>query len=89
MKKHLLYYISPCVLASVFCLLAIITGFVEKQSSDGWSMVLVVLFLPSLFVLLIADFVVKLTTKGNLLLVWIIEVVLVAIMIIFNKLYFF
>lgn len=81
MKKHWLYYISPCILASVICVIGIITGLVGMQSSGGWSFIAVIIFGPALAILLVADFGVKVLTKGNLLYIWIIEVIIVVIMI--------
>lgn len=89
MKKSFLYYISPCILAAVISLIATIIGFAEKQSTEGWSFLLVIIFLPALFLLLLVDFLVKLVIKENVLSIWIMEAVFVAIMIICFKLCFY
>ena len=88
MKRSWLFYISPCILASVICVFAIIIGIIEKQSSGGWSYLLVIIFLPGLFILLLADFLIKALTKGNVLYIWIIEVVVVAVLIFWSKNHF-
>ncbi len=79
MTKHWLYYISPCILASVICLLGIIAGFAGLHSSGGWSFIAVLMFAPALPVLLIADWLVKTFTKGRVLYIWIIELILIVI----------
>lgn len=83
MNKHWLYYISPCILASVICVIAIIAGFAGMQSSGGWSFIAVIIFGPALGLLLVTDFAVKVLTKGNLLYIWIIEAIVVAITFIY------
>lgn len=85
MNKHWLYYISPCILASVICIIGIVTGLASMQSSGGWSFISVIIFGPALAILLVADFLVKMLTKGNLLYIWIIEVIIVVIMILWLK----
>jgi hypothetical protein len=85
MKKHWLYYISPCILASVICVIGIIAGLAGMQSSGGWSFIAVLIFGPTLAVLFIADIVVKMLTKGNLPYIWIIETIIVVITILYLK----
>jgi hypothetical protein len=85
MNKHWLYYISPCILASVICAIGIFTGFAKMESSDGWSFIAVIIFVPTLAILLVADFLVKMLTKGNLLYIWIIEIIVIVITIIVFK----
>ena len=85
MKKHWLYYISPCILASVICIIGIVAGFAGMQSSGGWSFIAVIIFGPALAILLVADFLVKILTKGRLLYIWIIEVIIVVILILWEK----
>jgi hypothetical protein len=85
MNKHWLYYISPCILASVICVIGIVTGLADMQSSGGWSFVAVIIFGPVLAFLLVADFAVKILTKGNLLYIWIVEVIIVVIVVLYLK----
>jgi hypothetical protein len=85
MKKHWLYYISPCILGMVICLIGIIAGLADMQKSGGWSWILVYLFGPALLILLVADVIIKIITKGKVLYIWITEVILIAIMIVWFK----
>lgn len=85
MNKHWLYYISPCILASVICAIGIFEGFAKMESSQGWSFIGVVILIPALAILLVVDFAVKVLTKGNLRYIWIIEVIIVIIMILLLK----
>lgn len=79
MKKHWLYYITPCILASLLALVFTIMGLVDSNYSGGNSVILVFFLLPALLVLLLADWLVKSLTKGKLLYIWIIELILVVI----------
>jgi hypothetical protein len=85
MNKNWLYYISPCILASVICVIGIITGLAALQSSGGWSFIAVMIFGPALVILFVADILVKMLTKGNLLYIWIIEIIIVIITILWFK----
>ena len=89
MKRSWLYYISPCMLAIVICVIGIIAGFASMQSSGGWSYILVIIFAPAIFILLGVDWLVKTITKGNILYIWIIEVIVIIIMIFWynNRMY--
>lgn len=69
----------------MICVIGIVTGLASMQSSGGWSFIAVIIFGPALAILLVADFLVKMLTKGNLLYIWIIEVIIVVIMIIWLK----
>lgn len=88
MKRSWLFYVSPCILAAVICIMAIVFGILGKESSGGWSYLLVIIFLPGLFILLLADFLIKALTKGNVLYIWIIEAVVIAILIFWSKNHF-
>lgn len=83
MNKHWLYYISPCILASVFAFVFTLIGFISLGQSGGYSIILVLFFLPALCIYLVLDWLVKRITKGNLLYIWIIEIILVAIGLLF------
>ena len=85
MNRSWLYYISPCALAAVLCLIGIIQGLVEMRSSDGWSYLAVIIGIPALFILLVVDIVVKMITKGKVLFIWIFEIIAIVILVIWYK----
>ena len=85
MNRSWLYYISPCALAAVLCLIGIIQGLVEMRSSDGWSYLAVIIGIPALFILLVVDIVVKMITKGKVLYIWIFEIIAIVILVIWYK----
>lgn len=80
MKKHWLYYLSPCILAAMICVFEIIRGLAGLQSSGGWSFFIVIILGPTLAILLVADFTVKMFTE-NLRSIWIIETIIVLLAI--------
>jgi hypothetical protein len=82
MKKHWLYYISPCTIAAVFLLLALIDGVVDL-GGPGW--VLVWPFVLLWLLVLGLGFIIKTLTKGNVLYIWIFESILVALAAILIK----
>ncbi|HEY8896685.1 MAG TPA: hypothetical protein VIM79_17800 [Niastella sp.] len=75
MKKHWLYYITPCTLASVIVLIFCIMGLAE----GGFGIIPFFFGLPALCILIALDWLVKKITKGKLLYIWIIELILVVI----------
>lgn len=75
MKKHWLYYLSPCILAALFCLFGIYAGYNGDQEGDRWSGFAMVIYGCVLVMLLIADYLIKHVTKGNVLLLWILELI--------------
>lgn len=81
MKKHWLYYITPCILASMICVFEIIRGLADLQSSGGWSFFTVIILGPTLAILLVADFTVKMFAGEDLRKIWISEVIIVLLTI--------
>lgn len=77
--KKALRYLSPCILAVIFCLLAIITGYAKMESSGGWSYLAVIIFLPVLITAVIIDIIVKLIFKEKILYIWLVEIVLLVV----------
>lgn len=75
MKKHWLYYITPCIMASAIVLIFCIMGLVE----GGFGIIPLFFCLPVLCVFIALDWLVKKITKGKLLYIWIIEIILVVI----------
>ena len=77
--KKVLYLLSPCILAAVFCVIAIITGYLQMESSGGWSYLAVIIFLPVLISAIVIDIFARLLLRKKLLLFWITETVLLII----------
>jgi hypothetical protein len=84
MKQHWLYYLSPCILASVYCVIELIAGLRMGE----WGIFFMLIFGSALFILLSADLFVKAFSNGKVLRVWLIEIVVVVILIICYSLYF-
>jgi hypothetical protein len=79
MKKHWLYYTTPCILASVIAIIISIIGIIDVSQSGDYRIILVSFLLPTLCISLGLDWLVKKITKDNLLYVWIIEIILIVI----------
>ena len=76
MKKHWLYYITPCILASLVCVFGLFIGLTSlwKEEDDGD---FIRIFAGAgLTILLITDHLVKALTKGNVRNLWIIEIII-------------
>jgi hypothetical protein len=85
MKRHLLYYFSPCILVAIVVLIKIVIGFQGLMQFVSWRFYspLIEIF-SALIVLVVTDWPVKKYTKGNVIYIWIIEAILISI-----GLYFF
>lgn len=79
MLKKILYFLSPCVVVILFCIVVMIVSWFQLEQSGGWSMLGVIIFLPVLIAAGIADLVVKLTLKKRLPYVWLTEIILLII----------
>jgi hypothetical protein len=79
-KTKWLNIISPCTIAIVFCVIAIISSLASKIKGDLNSLTLPI-FLPSIIILLVVDIIVKYFAKRRVLYVWIIELALLALLI--------
>ena len=75
MKKSWLYYITPCIMAAAIVLIFSIMGLAE----GGFGIILFVFCLPALCIFIALDWLVKKITKGKLLYIWIIEIILIVI----------
>ena len=81
MKKHWLYYISPCILAAAICVFEIVKGLADLKRSEGWSFFSVIIGGPTLAILLVADFTVKMFAGEDPRKIWIIEGIIIALLI--------
>jgi hypothetical protein len=82
MKRSWWYYFSPCIITAIVLVITIIAGFVSLEETEGWIYITIMVFVPALFMLLLADFIVKALTYGNVKSIWRVEIVVVTILII-------
>ena len=87
-KWKWLYIISPCVIVAVSLLFEIISSSVDRDHSGGWSMLGVIILLPILFVVIVADLVIRLLVKKQVLYLWLIETAVLLIAFLVYKNYF-
>ena len=80
MKRPWLYYISPCILAAIILLYPIIL-FLSDMDQDRW-VIFIMFLVPTFFILLLVDFVIKALTQGNVSQIWMSESILIAIALI-------
>ena len=78
MKRPWLYYISPCTILAILCLVPIIFS-LTMENPDGLQYVMLLMFVPSILVLLVIDYVIKSATNGRVLYIWIIEPIFIAL----------
>lgn len=71
---------TPCILAAAICVIEILRSIANLKHSDGWSFLTLIIFGPVLAIILVGDFIVKMVTD-NLLYIWIIEGIIIAIII--------
>jgi len=80
MKRPWLYYITPSTIAAVLCFVLIIEGFVEsKDFDDAGNYFFVIVFVAIILILIAIGFAVRSATRDNVLYIWIIEAVILAI----------
>jgi hypothetical protein len=85
MKRHPLYYFSPCVLVAIVVLIKIIIGFQGLMYFISLRFYTPIIEMFSALLILVAvDWPVKKYTKGNVIYIWVIEAILISI-----GLYFF
>ncbi len=81
-ERNWLRILSPCILCAVFSVVAILISMLQLKSSQGWSLLGVIIYLPFLLILLTIDIVLKVVIKVNTLLLWLIEISLIVFVII-------
>jgi hypothetical protein len=79
MNKRWSYYTTPCILVSVIAFIVAVIGLASIEEGEGFSIVFLFFFFPASFILMTVDWLVKKITKGNLLYIWIIEIILIII----------
>ncbi|MCS3798797.1 hypothetical protein GGD38_004167 [Chitinophagaceae bacterium OAS944] len=75
MIKRWLYYITPFILASLFCLFGVYAGYSGDQEGDRSSGFAMIVYGCVLVMLLIADYLVRRVVNGNVLHLWILELI--------------
>ncbi len=80
---------SPAVWAMLFCLLMIIAGLADMDKSQGWSLIIVWIFLPFLLTLLVLDLLLRFYFRVTTKKLWLIEFacVLLCFMLFWIKFY--
>lgn len=85
MKRHLLYYFSPCIIVAIVVLIKILIGYEALMHFISWKFYTPMIEIFGAFLaLVVVDYPVKKYTKGNVIYIWIIEAILISI-----GLYFF
>ncbi len=83
-KSNWLFIVSPCLLAALICLYGIIDSYLDMGHSKGWSFIGVIILVPILVIVLVADLLLKYFLKGRTGLLWLIEIVLIAIIFLYQ-----
>ncbi len=86
-RRNWLYIISPCVIATAFSLIVIISSYLNMENSGGWSFIGVIIFVPIFLIILAIDFWVKILVRKKVLYVWLAESILILIMFFIYRTY--
>jgi hypothetical protein len=70
---------SPAVLGIIFSIIGIIVSYLDMKSSGGWSFLGVLIFTPVFAILLAIDFIIKLLIKDKTLIIWLLELLALAL----------
>jgi Kef-type K+ transport system membrane component KefB len=81
--RKLFFYISPCLLVSIYCIIAIIGSYSEMESSKGWSFLGVIIFKPILICTVLTDIAARIMLYKKILLFWIIEILAITVIFYF------
>jgi hypothetical protein len=87
-KTNWLYILTPCILASAFSIFAIVYSYAGMKSSGGWSFIGVIIYAPILILLIGIDLIVKMLAKRNVAIVWVVELMVVALIAFLVNYYF-
>ena len=85
--KNWFYIISPCIIAGALALLAIIDSYLDMENSGGWSFLGVLIAVPFLAFVIVADLIIKSVVKKKVLYVWIVEGTIITAIIFAIKYY--
>jgi len=80
MKRPWLYYISPFTLLALFSVVFLVMALAEINKHESYSIVEVFVYAIAILLLIVFDIVIKQTTNGKILYIWIIEAVIVALL---------
>ncbi len=78
-KRDWFRIFSPAILGIIFSVFAIIISFASFESTGGWSYLGVIMFAPVFLILFSLDFVLKLFFKRNTLIIWLVELISLAL----------
>jgi len=87
MKRDWLYILSPCIIAAIFTIVGMITALFALGPSGGWSFLAVIIGLPFLLTIVVADIILKYFITKKTGLIWLIEIIIVGIGIFILKSY--
>jgi len=73
------YILSPCVIAAAVILIGLIQSAATIKSSQGWNALGLIYGIPLLLLIIGIDAVIKLLVKKKIGLVWLIELILIAV----------
>jgi hypothetical protein len=79
-----LYKFSPMIICSMASVVGVIYYGILINQSDGWSLIGVLIYVALMPVFYVFDFLVKFTVNSNVRKIWIIEVVILIIMLVFR-----
>jgi hypothetical protein len=79
MKRDWLRIFSPAFSGIIISIAGIVISFIELGSSGGWSYIGMIVLAPILGGLIVLDLVVKLIFKTKTLVIWLVEILVLAI----------
>jgi hypothetical protein len=77
MKRPWLYYFSPFILAAIASLIPLGQGLAEINKHESFGVIEVFIFGVGLLLLFGVDYIIKSSTNGRILYIWIIEAIII------------
>lgn len=86
--KNWLELITPFTIVSILAFWGIIASIIHYfKTGDGWGLVVVVIYLPWMIALIVIDIVIKILLKRQLLQVWLIEIAIIIVYVMFYDIF--
>lgn len=79
--KNWFRILSPCILAAALTVIGVIASIIALPRTEGFTIVSIIVLVPFCGAFLLVDFITKLLIKQNTLVLWLVQLAIIAAMI--------
>jgi len=87
--QKIIRFFSPALLSSIFLLIVILSALLEMHQSQGWSLIVVLIFLPAFLVLLLTTLALRFFFRVSTQKLWMTELAVLLLMALVYALFIF